>query len=244
MFFFPLTNLFILIFLGLLGFLILLVEVKAISYAYERAGVSPRYIFLVLAASLLGSAVNIPLMRLGAGEPVLVGQVVKHFGMEYVIPVVRHAPGTLLAVNVGGALVPTAVSVYLLWRLPALLPKALIGVAVMSGLIHLMADPVPGMGVAVPTLAPPLLAATTALILDRDQAAPLAYTSGTLGVLIGADLLNLGVIGKLGAPVASIGGAGTFDGVFLTGLLAVLLACGFGPGCRRPRQEEPPPPEG
>jgi uncharacterized membrane protein len=28
----------------------------------------------------------------------------------------------------------------------------------------------------------------------------------------------------LGAPVASIGGAGTFDGIFLTGILAVLLA--------------------
>jgi uncharacterized membrane protein len=27
----------------------------------------------------------------------------------------------------------------------------------------------------------------------------------------------------LGAPVASIGGAGTFDGIFLTGVLAVLL---------------------
>jgi uncharacterized membrane protein len=28
----------------------------------------------------------------------------------------------------------------------------------------------------------------------------------------------------LGAPVASIGGAGTFEGVFLTGIVAVLLA--------------------
>jgi uncharacterized membrane protein len=50
-----------------------------------------------------------------------------------------------------------------------------------------------------------------------------AYVSGTLGTLIGADLTNLHSIGKLGAPVASIGGAGTFDGVFLSGLIAVLL---------------------
>ena len=41
---------------------------------------------------------------------------------------------------------------------------------------------------------------------------------------IGADLLRLKDIRKLGAPIASIGGAGTFDGVFITGLLAVLLA--------------------
>ena len=33
----------------------------------------------------------------------------------------------------------------------------------------------------------------------------------------------------LGAPVASIGGAGTFDGIFLTGILAVLLAGLMGP---------------
>jgi uncharacterized membrane protein len=50
----------------------------------------------------------------------------------------------------------------------------------------------------------------------------LAYVSGTLGTLIGTDLTILGVV-ELGAPVVSIGGAGTFDGVFLSGLIAVLL---------------------
>jgi uncharacterized membrane protein len=45
-----------------------------------------------------------------------------------------------------------------------------------------------------------------------------------LGTLIGADLLNLGIVSQLEAPMLSIGGAGTFDGVFLTGILAVLLA--------------------
>ena len=52
----------------------------------------------------------------------------------------------------------------------------------------------------------------------------MAYVAGSLGTLIGADLLNLGIVGDLQAPVLSIGGAGTFDGVFLTGILAVLLA--------------------
>jgi len=62
------------------------------------------------------------------------------------------------------------------------------------------------------------------VLLSREYAAPLAYISGCLGTLIGADLLNLRVMGELGASIASIGGAGTFDGVFLTGILAVLLA--------------------
>ena len=63
-----------------------------------------------------------------------------------------------------------------------------------------------------------------ALILSRQQAAPLAYIGGSIGVLVGADLLNLGKLRELGAPIASIGGAGTFDGIFLTGVLAVLIA--------------------
>ena len=67
-------------------------------------------------------------------------------------------------------------------------------------------------------------AAIVALLLRREQAAPLAYIGGSLGTLLGADLLNLGNIQGLGAPVASIGGAGTFDGIFLTGILAVLIA--------------------
>ncbi len=54
--------------------------------------------------------------------------------------------------------------------------------------------------------------------------AALAYVSGSLGTLIGADPLNLDAVRRLGAPVASMGWAGTFDGIFLTGITAVLLA--------------------
>ena len=42
--------------------------------------------------------------------------------------------------------------------------------------------------------------------------------------MIGADLLNIDKIQGMGAPVTSIGGAGTFDGISLTGILAVLFA--------------------
>jgi uncharacterized membrane protein len=62
------------------------------------------------------------------------------------------------------------------------------------------------------------------VLLSRAHAAPLAYIGGSLGTLIGADLLNLDKVQGLGAPVASIGGAGTFDGIFLIGILAVLIA--------------------
>ena len=75
-----------------------------------------------------------------------------------------------------------------------------------------------------PVLIAPLAAALVAILLDPAHSAPLAYISGTLGVLIGADILRLKDIRKLGVPLAAIGGAGTFDGIFITGIVAVLLA--------------------
>jgi uncharacterized membrane protein len=89
---------------------------------------------------------------------------------------------------------------------------------------HFVARPVPGFGIALPIFVPAVATAIIAVALTRRRAAPLAYISGSFGTLIGADLLNLGAVQALGAPVASIGGAGTFDGIFVTGLLAVLYA--------------------
>jgi uncharacterized membrane protein len=79
-----------------------------------------------------------------------------------------------------------------------------------------------------------------ALLLSPRRAAPLAYIGGSLGTLIGADLLNLDKVAGLGAPVASIGGAGTFDGIFLTGVLAVLIAS-FTRGPESPQPHGNPP---
>jgi uncharacterized membrane protein len=78
--------------------------------------------------------------------------------------------------------------------------------------------------VAGPAFIPPIVAAITAIVLAPGAPLAIAYVSGVLGTLIGADLLNLHRITKLGAPVASIGGAGTFDGVFLSGIIAVIIA--------------------
>ena len=89
--------------------------------------------------------------------------------------------------------------------------------------VHPIARPVAGMGIAVPALVPPLIAAAAALAIQPGHAAALAYIAGSLGTLIGGDLLNLHKLGELGASVASIGGAGTFDGVFLSGIVAVVL---------------------
>src|SRR5262249_3338926 len=170
----------------------------------------------------VGSAVNIPIAELPP-ERVVSGQEVMFYGMRYVVPVVQSWRGTILAVNLGGAVIPTVLSIYL-WIRNKLGWVALVAIAIVTIVVHLMATPVQGVGIAVPTFLPPIVAAVVALLLSRRSAPALAYVAGTLGTLIGADLLNLPRIQGLGAPVASIGGAGTFDGVFLTGILAVLLA--------------------
>src|ERR1700736_1776882 len=212
--------------------LIILIQLRILRYAYMRLGVGPGTALLLLFGSLIGSYFNIPITIL-PGPPVRTGQIVDFFGMRYVVPVVASWPGTILAVNVGGAVIPTLMSTYLVIRYQLWLKATLATVAI-AFIIHSMATPVPGIGIAVPVFAPVVTTAILAFILSREYAPPLAYIGGSMGTLIGGDLLNLDRISDLGAPVASIGGAGTFDGIFLTGILAVLLAGIASPSRPRP----------
>jgi uncharacterized membrane protein len=184
-------------FVLLLALLVVMIEVRVLSYAYRKIGVRPRYMFIVLLLTLVGSHFNIPL---------------------YTSP-----SRTVVAINVGGALVPLLLSLYLFLRLQGLRVRMLIGTAVVAMIVHGLARIVPGVGIAVPMLIPPLVAAGVALILSFRRAPPVAYVSGSMGALLGADITNLHRLAEIGAPVASIGGAGTFDGVFLTGIIAGLI---------------------
>ena len=201
----PSISLPLLALLFLFVLLIFLVEMRVLTYAYRKVGVHPRYAFAVMLLSLVGSAVDIPLFAIMPGSPER-----------------THNP-TVVALNVGGALIPILVSLYLLVR-TRMYGRMVIGTAVVAAVVHSLAELVPGVGIAVPMIAPPLVAAGVALLLAVRRAPPVASVAGSMGPLVGADLLNLGQIARLGAPVVSIGGAGTFDGVFLTGILAGLLA--------------------
>ena len=212
--------------------LIILIQLRILRYAYMKLGVGPGAAMLLLFGSLVGSYFNIPVTVL-PGQSMRSGEIVDFFGMQYVVPVVHQWPGTVLAVNVGGAVIPTLMSAYLVFRYQ-LWGRATIAVTAIAVIIHLMATPVHGLGIAVPVFGPVITTAILAFILSREYAAPLAYIGGSMGTLIGADLSNLDKITGLGAPVASIGGAGTFDGIFLTGILAVLLAGIVSPARPRP----------
>jgi uncharacterized membrane protein len=235
--YFPLAWPFLAILGVILFALFVLLEIGALSFAYMRLGLSARSALILLVASLLGSYVNIPVAQL-SGEQAVAAEEVSYFGMVYQVPVLVDWPGTVIAVNVGGAVIPTLLSIYLVFHNRMFISSA-IAIAVVAVVVHLLASPVQGFGIAVPVFAPPLVTAAVALLLSRRYAAPLAYVAGSMGTLIGADLTNLDAIGSLGAPVASIGGAGTFDGIFLTGILAVLLASLTLPWTRAPLEQGP-----
>jgi len=223
MFFAPFLVFYALIFVGLLFVWLMFVWVGVISNVFQALGLPPSLAFMALLASFIGSYINIPLTEIESGAPQL-PEVVTHFGMRYRIPVRYQTGKTTVAINVGGAIVPTLISLYVLSHFPEVTFSALVGIAIVAIVVHRFARPIPGLGIATPMFIPPIVAAFCGWSLGGQHADAVAYVSGVIGTLVGADLLNLRKIGGLGAPVASIGGAGTFDGIFLTGIVAVLLA--------------------
>ena len=221
----PIAFPFFLFFFFLFVFLILMIEIRVLSYAYERMGINRHYVFLLLLLSLLSTYFNIPIYQFPP-ERIVSDAQVNFFGMQYVVPLLSAWGGPTLAVNVGGALIPAVLSIYLMVK-NRLFLSSLLAVALVTLVVHALAYPVKGLGIAEPLFVPPLIASAAGLLFARRQAPALAYISGTLGTLIGADLMNLDKLRGLGAPVVSIGGAGTFDGIFLTGIVAVLLATLF-----------------
>ena len=196
--YFPLALPFFMLLVGLFIVLLALIEIGILHYAYVRIGINSRLALTVLLLSLLGSYINIPVVQF-PGEQTLVGQEVDFYGIQYIIPVVRDWPGTVIAVNVGGALIPALLSLYLVIK-NRLYGQGLFGIVIVAIVVNLMAYPVRGLGIAEPIFIPPLITAFVAIILSRRYAAPLAYICGSMGTLIGADLLNLGKIPGLGAP--------------------------------------------
>jgi uncharacterized membrane protein len=228
MVFAPFLFIYLLVCLGFLVGLLLLIQMQLISSAFVILGLSPRVALFALLLSLIGSYVNIPLYAVESGPP-LDTVTADNFGVAYTIPYEYGVSRTTVAINVGGALVPLFISAYALFIAPAAFLPSVLGTAIVAIVAHLFAHPIKGLGIAIPVFIPPLAAALVAIFLGRAMQVSrsthvIAYVSGVLGTLIGADLTNLSRIADLGAPVASIGGAGTFDGVFLTGIVAVLLA--------------------
>ena len=219
----PANPLQMIVFIILLGLLLTFIQIGVFTIAFEKLGLSAQSAFLLLFCSLFGSAMNLPVMRVNAERPSL-DEIPEQLRALFEQNLRRFNGTTLIAVNVGGCMIPVLFSYYLLQHHPIPAHDVIIAVIIVALISRISSRPVPGLGIGMPIFVGPIAAAVTAVGISPEHSAPLAYICGTLGVLIGADLLRLRDIRKMGAPTASIGGAGTFDGIFITGIVAVLLA--------------------
>jgi len=217
----PVLQFLLLIFIFMLA--VTVIYLGVFTLALDKLGLSTHSAMLLLACTLVGSGINLPLFQISADAPPPDGDLQKLQGLLFGRPI-AFTGKTIIAVNVGGALIPLSFSVYLAHYNQLALSQLALAIAIVTGVCYFASRPVRGIGIGMPVFVAPLTAALTALLLAPAESAPMAYICGTLGVLIGADLLHLNDIRKIGTPVASIGGAGTFDGIFLTGIVAVLLA--------------------
>lgn len=186
---------------------------------YQRLGFSPFasiVIVLFLAiTSLLLSDTNIPLTLIR----------IKNYIQNKDVEV-------LLTLNVGGAVIPLIVSIHILivlqLRYSLTLIISAISVAMVSLIVYRVSRVVDNVGITVPLVIPPLTAASATLVLTElfryplVLAGPLSYVAGTIGTLIGADVYKLReiVLQVSRKHIVSIGGFGTFDSVYLSGMLS------------------------
>ncbi len=225
-------------FLIILGWTFILLPLFiSMEVIFARAlGLPLSLAFILFLLSLFGSHINLPIKEIVSMEPLVTLRRVSFFGVSWIIPEFgRRRRKTLLSINFGGAIIPVITSVYLLlvtvpYREPSpsiTYMKILIALLIVTIVTHRVAKPVKGLGIAIPTFIPPLTTALTSILLYsiyiRSNPFIIAYVSGTMGTLLGADLLNLDKIPRLGAPIVSVGGAGIFDGIYITGLISTFL---------------------
>jgi len=223
----PLTSLSLLLVL-LLAFLLPLLFYQLMLSGLAKLNLSPGTALMLMIAIIVGGMINIPVKRISHGTAIDVHPLAV-YGFSAMLPQLRRARrDTIIAVNVGGCVIPAGLALYELFHLLGidqnLLTPVLLVSAANIALCYTVARPVPGIGIVMPGLVPAIAAAVLAYLLARDQAAPVAFIAGVAGPLIGADLFHLREIGRIATGIASIGGAGTFDGIVLSGIVAAYLA--------------------
>ncbi len=225
-YFFPPLVLPLFILLIILPFLALLFVFTSSSVFQIVFGVGPKEALLIFFFIVFGSFVNIPIAEKEGNEVVARYEI---FGYLYTV---RRREKIVIAVNLGGCVFPTILALKALSSLMNVIQPVYWFFAFMitSLIIYYFAKPVPGVGIAVPMLIPPAVASLISLVTVALAKAPiialpkLAFSIGVLGALFGADILHLKDLEKIGSGVVSIGGAGTFDGIFLTGIFAVVFS--------------------
>ncbi len=210
----------IILLFSLLAMLMAGIQVGVLTIAFEKLDLTRDSALLLLITIMAGSMINLPLFSMKSERPNLDEMPPELSELYRGIP---YTGRTIVMVNVGGCLAPSAFCFYLMAHHPMNLFNVAVAVIAVALLSYKMSRSIPGVGLGMPVFLAPLLAALVSVLLSPQNAAPMAFISGTLGVLIGADLMHFPEIRKMGTPWASIGGAGSFDGIFISGIVAVLL---------------------
>ncbi|MGA1875477.1 MAG: DUF1614 domain-containing protein [bacterium] len=198
--------------------LLFLFKIHIMKHVYEKVGIPLPWISLLLFLSLAGSFIDIPLWQISP-SPQPCTWFLRFFSLTPPAPPSKIT----IAMNVGGAIIPIFISLSLLSK--AHRPeRTMLAIFFVSIIVHAFARPVPHIGITVPTLLPAASAALSAYLFDRQAVSRTAYIAGSMGTLIGADLAYMFKLGDLGISIASIGGMGTFDGIYVSGIMAVLMA--------------------
>lgn len=218
MYFLPISLAIFFIFLLLTPFLIFMLP----AVAFAKLGLSPVAGLVFFWFCLIGSLINIPVYKRELEvyeEPDEYTMLFnRFFGLR-----IPNFKNQIISLNLGGAILPGLLSLYLIFRVD--FSTVLLATTITTIFSYYLSKPVKGVGIVIPAFIPPIIAAVAALILSERASAPaVAYISGVLGTLIGADLLRLHQIKKFGVSFLSIGGAGVFDGIFIVGIISVLLA--------------------
>jgi len=203
-----------------------LVLADAMVSALLGLGLSSRVATLAVIAIFVGSLFNIPVWRRPSAE-VLEYRPFDFFGIDRLAPrLVRAGTQQVVALNVGGCIVPVLIVCYELVRLlqAGVTVPVTAAIALNVAVCYRLARPVAGLGILLPALVPGCLAAIFALLFAREHAPAVAFCAGVLGPLVGADLMHLRDLGRRASALMSIGGAGTFDGIVISGFLATLLS--------------------
>ncbi|MDJ0596656.1 MAG: DUF1614 domain-containing protein [Pleurocapsa sp. MO_226.B13] len=221
MIYLPVSILLFLLFLFLLPFVWIAIALDVVEAAVAKLGFSPNVAFILFIAVLIGSTINIPLYKVESIKPVVSDFRDLWLQQFWGIPLHKARQKTIIALNVGGGLIPVLLAIYELTRSDAV---AIFWVTlIVTTVSYFSAQIVPGIGIQMNALIPPLTAAISAVAIAEPLAPSVAFAGGILGTLIGADLLHLKEIEKMSAGVLSIGGAGVFDGIAMCGLFALLL---------------------
>jgi uncharacterized membrane protein len=230
----PLSVLAILLLIGLIIVIIPLLFLGLVGAAFTKLGFSWITALAVVLLILFGSTVNIPVYRMKR-DVVRIAHNDSSLYLTGAFSVSDQAWESVISLNLGGAIIPVCVSVYLLYSattigalsLLSMLPLVGMGVIFVTLVSFVATGVMPGIGIRVPILIPALTALLAGILLSGGtglSAAVIAFVSGVSGTLLGGNILQIFKIKDLEEPGMNIGGSGTFATIFICCILPALIA--------------------